>query len=125
MRYLHPDVLDNGSAHIMLNAARAVLIPFFTANYAQVNSTALASAVISQGDFTLSDEGTGRKLVFGGVIAPSSVGIAASSTLHVAYTDGAARVLWVEPIRPAIILGGQNYRLPPQMLVSPQPIAAL
>lgn len=108
----------------MLNAVRALLIPFFTSNYAQATGAALASATIAQSDFALSDEGTGRKLVFGGKIAQANNGLAISPTLHIAYTDGTSRVLWVEEIRPAIILGGQNYRLPVQTLVSPQPKAA-
>lgn len=123
MRYLHPDALDNGPAHIRLNAVSVALIPFFTSSYAQVGAITLANAAIDQDDFVLSDEGTGRKLVFGGVIAQATTGIAISTTLHLAYTDGVSRVLWVEELRPAIVLGGQSYRLPSQTLVSPQPRA--
>lgn len=123
MRYLHPDVLDNGHALIQSSATRAVLIPFGSTNFAQVNAVALASSPVTQADFAISDEGTGRKIVFGGVTAQANAGISITNTLHMAYTDGVSRVLWVEAVRPAIILGGQNYRLPSQTLISTQPKA--
>lgn len=124
MRYLHPDVLDNGPALIRSNAVFAILIPAFTQNYAQVVASAIITAPVAPSDFTISDQGTGRKLVFGGVTGQSNTALAVSTDLHVAYTDGLSRVLWVEGIRPAVVIGSQNYRLPIQTLISPQPQAA-
>lgn len=121
MRYLHPDVLDNGPAHIRENALFALLIPVYTTNYSQAVATAIITAPVDQGNFSLSNEGSGRKLVFSGVAGQSQVGLSISDTLHIAYTDGASRVLWVEGIRPSIIIGSQNYLLPVQSIVSPQP----
>lgn len=123
MKYLHPDVLDNGPALIRSAATRALLLPDFDdgMTYSEVVASALATAVISSADFTFSDEGAGRKLVFGGKTAQATAGTASSSTLHVAYTDGASRILWVDPIRTSSVLAGQNYKIPAQTLNSPQP----
>lgn len=120
MRYLHPDVLDNGPAHIAANAIRAIVLPFYTTNYAQAVASALVVANISQDDFEFSDEGTGRKMAFGGVTAQASAGAALSKNIHVAFTDGSSRLLWVEGIKPAVIIVGQNYKLPALTIVSPQ-----
>jgi hypothetical protein len=121
MRYLHPDVLDNGPAHIRANAIRALVLPFYTTNYSQAVASALVTATIAPSDFTLSNEGTGRKMVFGGVTEQATGGIALSNNVHIAYTDGSARLLWVEGVQPSVIIAGQNYKLPVQTLISPQP----
>lgn len=122
MRYLHPDVLDNGPALISSSATSAMLLPFYATgmSYGQAVSIALINASISSVDFSFSDEGTGRKVTFGGKVAAASLGISLSNDLHVAYTDG-ARILWVEPIKPSLVIAGQNYQLPVQVLISNQP----
>lgn len=121
MKYLHPDVLDNGPALIKSSAIRALLIPLGTSNYSQAVNTALLTATVSTSDFTLSSEGTGRKLVFGGAVDEATTSIALSNDLHVAFTDGSSRLLWVEGIKPSVVIGGQSYSLPSLSVISPQP----
>lgn len=123
MRYLHPDVLDNGHALIKSAAIRALLLPLGTTNYAQAVASALVSAIVSSPDFTLSPEGSGRKLVFGGKEHTATAGSALVDTMHVAYTDGNSRLLWLEPIKPSVVVSGQVYALPVQTLIAPQPEA--
>lgn len=122
MRYLHPDVLDNGPALIASSAVSAILVPFFNIGMsrAQAISIAIVNAAISSSDFVFSNEGSGRKLTFGGKVSPSLSSISLSNDLHVVYVDG-TRILWAEPVRPALIIGAQNYRLPEQRLISRQP----
>lgn len=123
MKYLHPDVLDNGHALIQAAAVRAILIPSFSASttYSQVVASAILTATISSADFTISNEGTGRKIVFGGKTGQADLDASLATDLHVAYTDGLSRVLWVEPITPDTIIAGQSYSLPAQTLISQQP----
>lgn len=125
MKYVHPDVLDNGPAHIRGNAVRALLLPSFTSGmtYAQAVAAALVQAVVSSVNFTLSNQGTGRKLMFSGpIVAAASKAIAGGSPLHIAFTDGVGRILWVdeETSHSAIVIG-TNYQFPALIYISNQP----
>jgi hypothetical protein len=124
MKYVHPDVLDNGPAHLRAQATRALLLPNFTADmtYAQAVASAILSCPISSTDFTLSDDGTGRKIVFGGVVGVASQSVPANSPLHIAFTDGVSRILLVdnESSRMAMI-SGKSYRIPSVTNTYPQP----
>lgn len=124
MKYVHPDVLDNGPAHIRINATRALLLPDFTSGmtYAQAVASALIQAVVSSVDFTLSGNGTGRKLVFSGKVGPASKAIAGGAPLHVAFTDGVGRILWVDAETSHIAIAiGQAYQIPVMQYSVPQP----
>lgn len=121
MKYLHPDVLDNGPALIRSSAIRALLIPLGTSNYSQAVNTALATATVSPSDFVLSGESSGRKLVFGGATVTASASVALSDSLHIAFTDGASRLLWLEPAKQNVVISGQQYELRPATLIAAQP----
>lgn len=126
MKYVHPDILDNGLAYLRSNATRALLLPTYVPgmSYGQAVATAALSATISESSFALSNEGTGRKVVFGGAEALASANIAPNTgARHVAYTDGTNRVLWVdEETSKMPIITGQSYRLPVQLLIFAQPV---
>lgn len=125
MKYVHPDVLDNGPSHLRANASRVLLLPDYTAGmtYAAIVASAILASPIASTDFTLSDEGTGRKIVFGGVTGLALKAIAAGSPLHIAFTDGINRILLVdnESSRAAIV-AGQNYKIPAITYINPQPV---
>lgn len=116
MKYVHHDVIDNGLAYLQNNAIRVLLLPSFSISttYSQAVASALLSATISSSDFTLSNEGTGRKIVFGGTSPiPATAAAATNSPLHVAFTDGVSRLLWVdEEASLMAIVEGHSYRLP-------------
>lgn len=129
MKYLHPDVLDSILIYLRDSAQRAVLIPNYTTDYDTVAATELVSIPLTAADFTITDmntsEGSGRKLVFPGKVVLAAKDAPPNANLHVAYTDGISRVLWIEEVNKATILAGQNYRLPLQSSLSPQPNAAV
>lgn len=123
MKYIHPDVLDNGPNLIRTSAIHTLLLPDFYASmtYAEAVASSLLSVVTTSADFTMSSEGSGRKLVFGGALAVANKGIAAGAPLHIAHTDGAGRILWVdEESSRRQVIAGQNYRLPQMTMISPQ-----
>lgn len=121
MKYVHPDVLDNGIQYVRNNATRILLLPTFSGGvtYAQALADALVSIAATAADFTISVEGAGRKVVYGGSGQSAALKSAPSaSDLHIAYTDGISRILWVDEETSRIpILSGQMYRLPSQTLI--------
>jgi hypothetical protein len=124
MKYAHPDVLDNGPAFIRNNATRVLLVPSFhyAMAYAEVLAAAVLSAAVSPADFTLSDAGTGRQLVFAGLTANASASMV-SSTSQVVFTDGTSRILWVDDqTKVQAIAAGQPYKLPQLIYTVPQPV---
>lgn len=124
MKYIHPDVLDNGPAHLRASATRALLLPSFTADttYAQAIAGAIMNVPISSTDFVLSNEGQGRKVVFTGAIGQAGATLAAGAPLHIALVDNGGRILLVndEASRVAIATGSR-YKIPAITYVQPQP----
>lgn len=124
MKYAHPDVLDPALAFIRNNATHALLLPAFTPDttYSQAVANALIDVPVSAADFTLGSEGAGRKLVFGGGTGTATKSALAGAPLHVAFTDGASRILWVdEEASHRGIAAGQAYTLPALTYLVPQP----
>lgn len=124
MKYIHPDVIDNGLSHLRGNATRALLLPAYTSGmtYAQALASALVAATITPASFTLSNEGTGRKIVFAGVTAAASKSAISGKPLHVALTDGVARLLLVDSESShAAIEAGKSYAIPPISYAVAQP----
>lgn len=115
MKFIHPDVIDNGLLHLRANAARALLLPDYALDmtYAQAVASALASGSISSLNFTLADEGAGRKITFNGIDAVATKSNPGASTMHIALTDGSSRLLLVdvETSSPPIVIG-KTYAIP-------------
>lgn len=96
-KYAHPDLLDNGLNHLKNNATKILLISSYVAgdSYATVVAAKLAEAALAPGDFTVADNGTGRKVTSAAKAANATATVAAGQDLHFAFTDGAAKVLYV------------------------------
>lgn len=96
--YAHADVLDNGPAYLKANAVRAILISAYTAgdSYATVLAAALCTITISSADFgaLAGADAAPRTLSFLGKSGTAS-GSSATPNLHLAFTDGASKVLFV------------------------------
>lgn len=115
MKYIHPDVLDNGLLHLRANAVRALLLSSYTAGmtYAQAVLAALASGTISSVDFAISDDGAGRKLVFSGANVVAMKSRIGGDPMHVALTDGTGRLLLVDSETSGTsIVVGKTYSIP-------------
>lgn len=124
MKYVHPDVLDNGPAHLRASATNALLLPSYTADttYAQAVASAIMNVPISSTDFVLANEGTGRKVIFNGAVGPAGATLAAGAPLHIALIDKVGRILLVnDEASRAPIVTGSRYKIPPITYVNPQP----
>jgi hypothetical protein len=98
-KWVRSGVLDNGLNDIKGNASKMYLISAYTAgdSYATVIANALnAGVTMASGDYVLSPAGSNRVLT---TVAGKSDIVTVSATgspdLHVAFTDGAANVIWV------------------------------
>lgn len=97
-KWAHADVLDNGPAHIKNNATKQLLISAYAAgdSYATVVGNKLAEVAMASGDYTLSSSGSNRVLTTAaGKSAAASASAGGTPDLHIAFTDGASKVLWV------------------------------
>lgn len=124
MKTVHPDVLDNGPAFILGNAARALVLPSYSPGMtaAQMTAAALIAVDISPVDFMLADAGQDRQLTFFGASGMANTSCAQGESLQIVFLDGAGRVLWVEEeASHRSIEAGQSYRLPSLTYLSPQP----
>jgi hypothetical protein len=93
-KYLHPDVLDNGLQHIIDQCSGNVDMLLITSYaqgqaYATVDSNKVMTIDLVAGDFTLGNQGTGRKLTVAEKSGTAS-GSASSPDLHVAIVDAVA-----------------------------------
>jgi hypothetical protein len=96
-KYAHADVLDGGLNAIKNNATKMLLISAYTAgdSYATVTGNKLAEVTMASGDFTLSSSGSNRLLTTASGKSANATAGASGSNLHIAFTDGSAKVLWV------------------------------
>ena len=97
MKYAHPDVLDNGPALIKSACVRMLLISAYSVgdSYATVQAAKLAEVVMTSADFTLAAAGNNRTLTVAAGKTGTLSAPATGTDLHIAFTDGASRVLWV------------------------------
>lgn len=124
-KFVHSDVLDNGLNGIKTVATKMMLIKAYTAgdSYATVISNLLAEATMASGDYTLSSSGNNRVLTTAsGKSATASAGSGAAPDLHIAFTDGAAKVLWVtDETTDQVITSGNTVNFPQLTYTSNQP----
>lgn len=97
-KWAHSDVLDGGLNGIKNAATKMILISAYAAgdSYATVQAAKLAEVTTTSADFTLSSSGSNRVLtVASGKSATASAASTGTPDLHIAFTDGSAKVLWV------------------------------
>lgn len=97
-KWAHSDVLDGGLTAIKTAATKMMLISAYTAgdSYATVTGNKLAEVAMVSGDYTLSTSGSNRLVTTAtGKSANATASATGTPNLHIAFTDGAAKVLWV------------------------------
>lgn len=124
-KFVHADVLDGGLNGIKTVATKMMLIKAYTAgdSYATVTGNLLAEATMASGDYTLSSSGNNRVLTTAtGKSATATAGSGAGPDLHIAFTDGAAKVLWVtDETTDQVITSGNTVNFPQLTYTSNQP----
>lgn len=124
-KWAHSDVLDGGLNAIKNNATEMLLISAYSAgdSYATVTGNALAEVAMVSGDFTLSSSGSNRVLTTAsGKSATASASASGTPDLHIAFTDGSAKVLWVtDETSNQAITSGNAVNFPSLTYTSNQP----
>lgn len=126
-KYAHPDVLDNGPAHIRTNCNRmaAVSAYAFGDSYAAVNAAILADVAMDPSDFTLGSAGNNRTLTTASGKQDSAANASGGGAgMHIAFLDTAtSRVLWVtEETSDQTITAGNPITFPSLVYTVNQPI---
>lgn len=124
-KWAHQDVLDNGLNGIKNAAIRMFLIGAYSAgdSYATVLGNALnAGVVMASGDFTLASAGNNRTLTVATKSQNASASSGATPDLHIAFTDGSAKVLWVtDETSDQVITSGNPINFPALVYTNNQP----
>lgn len=97
-KWVHADVLDDGLNAIKTVATKMYLIKAYAAAdaYATVVGNALnAGVTMATGDYTLASSGSNRLITVATKSAAATANSGATPDLHIAFTDGASKVLWV------------------------------
>jgi ABC-type phosphate/phosphonate transport system substrate-binding protein len=97
-KFAHSDTLDQGPNLIKTAATKMLLISAYTAgdSYATVTTNTLATVTMTSSDYALSSSGNNKVLtVASGKSATATAGASGTPDLHIAFTDGTSRVLWV------------------------------
>lgn len=125
-KWVHSDVLDGGLSYIRNNATQLLLLKAYTAgdSYATVTGNAICTVTVSSGDFTLSGAANNPRVCTvaakSGTASGSSGG---SPDLHIAFTDGSAKVLWVtDETSDQVVTSGNTVGFPSITYTANQPI---
>lgn len=97
-KWVRSGVLDNGLNDIKNNATKMILISAYSAgdSYATVVGNQLAEATMTSADYVLASSGSNRTLTTAaGKSATATATAGGTPDLHIAFTDGAANVIWV------------------------------
>jgi hypothetical protein len=124
-KFAHGDVLDGGLSAIKSAATKMILVSAYSAgdSYATVQANKLAEATMVNADFTLSSSGSNRVLTTAaGKSAIASASASGTPDLHIAFTDGSAKVLWVtDETSNQAITNGNTVNFPQLTYTSNQP----
>lgn len=125
-KWVRSGVLDNGLNDIKNNATKMLLLSAYAAgdSYATVVANALnAGVTMAAGDFTLGSSGSNRTLTTAaGKSGPATASSGATPNLHIAFTDGAANVIWVtDETSDQVITNGNTINFPQLVYTSNQP----
>jgi len=125
-KWVRAGVLDNGLNDIKTNANTMLLLSAYTAgdSYATVTANKLnAGIAMVSGDYTLGSSGSNRTLtVASGKTATATASASGTPDLHIAFTDGAANVIWVtDETTNQPITSGNTLTFPGPVYTSNQP----
>src|SRR5687768_5189031 len=97
-KYVNADVLDGGLNAIRSGATKMLLLKAYSAadSYATVTSNSICEVTMVSGDYTLSGaDGAARVLTVSAKSGTAFANSGATPALHIAFTDGASKVLLV------------------------------
>ena len=124
-KWVRSGVLDNGLNDIKTNATHMLLIKAYTVadSYATVVGNIVADVTMASGDYTLASSGSNRTLTTAsGKSATASANSGATPNLHIAFTDGAANVIWVtDETSDQVVTSGKTVNFPSIVYTSNQP----
>jgi len=124
-KYAHSDFLDGGLAALKAAATKMLLVKNYTFgdSYATVTGNKLAEATVATGDYTISASGNNRQLALPvGKTATATVTSVGGDDLHIAFTDGSAKVLYVtDETSNQVVTSGNAVNFPSLVYTSNQP----
>lgn len=125
-KWVHADVLDGGLNAIKNVATKQILLKAYTAgdSYATVATTNnIGEVAMVSGDYTLSSNGNNRQLVTAaGKSGAATANSGASPDLHIAFTDGSGKVLWVtDETSNQVVTAGNTVNFPQLTYTNNQP----
>jgi hypothetical protein len=124
-KWVRSGVLDNGLNDIKNNVTMMHLVSAYTSgdSYATVVTNTLASVAMVGTDFVLSSSGNNRLLTTAaGKSATATASAAGTPDLQIAFTDGAANVIWVtDETSNQAITAGNTVNFPQIVYTSNQP----
>lgn len=125
-KWVNSDVLDGGLNQVKNNATKYILIKAYALgdSYATVIGNAVATATVNSTNFTLSGAANNpRLLTTSTASATAAANSGATPDLHLAFTDGTSKVLWVtdETTDQQVVIGN-TVNFPALVLTFDQPI---
>ena len=123
-KWVHADVLDGGLLAIKNGAIREILIKAYAAgdSYATVLANALATQVITSADLVISSSGNNRLITSAAKSPIASADSGPAPDLHIAFTNGVDKVLWVtDETTDQLVYTGNTEALPSLVYTSNQP----
>lgn len=124
-KYAHADVLDGGLNAIRDTATRMLLLKAYAAadSYATVTGNAICTVTMAPGDYTLSGtDGAARVLATAARSGTASAHSGPAPDLHIAFTDGSAKVLLVtDETSDQVVTSGNTVNFPAFTYTSGQP----
>jgi hypothetical protein len=125
-KYAHADVLDGGLNGIKTVATKMLLLKAYAAadSYATVTGNAICTVTMVSGDYTLSGaDNAPRVLTVAAKSGTASANSGATPNLHIAFTDGSAKVLWVtDETSDQVVTSGNTVNFPSITYTSSQPV---
>lgn len=126
-KWAHSDVLDGGLNAIKNAAVKMILLKAYTAgdSYATVATTNnIGEVAMVSGDYALSSSGNNRLVTTAaGKSATASSNSGAGPDLHIAFTDGSAKVLWVtDETSNQVVTAGNTINFPQLTYTNNQPV---
>lgn len=124
-KYVHADVLDGGLNAIKNVAVKMLLVSSYTVgqSYATVVAAKLAESVMAPADFVLTGaDAASRVLTTAAKSVSATATVGGTPDLHIAFTDGVGKVLWVtDETSNQPITSGNGVNFPSLTYTSAQP----